>query len=44
MEGQEEAPELIEAPPAAEHEVRLTPAEAVAKMRINLPAGGTWRT
>ena len=37
MEGHEEAPELIEAPPAAEHEVRLTPAEAVAKMRINLP-------
>jgi metal-dependent HD superfamily phosphatase/phosphodiesterase len=37
MEGQEEAPELIEAPPAAEQEVRLTPAEAVAKMRINIP-------
>ena len=40
MDGQEEAPELIEAPPAAEHEVRLTPAEAVAKMRINVPTRG----
>jgi metal-dependent HD superfamily phosphatase/phosphodiesterase len=37
MEGPEEAPELVEAPPAAEQEVRLTPAEAVAKMRINVP-------
>ena len=37
----EEAPELIEAPPAPEleREARLTPAEAVAAMRITLP----WR-
>jgi hypothetical protein len=37
----EEGNELIEAPtePEAEREARLTPAEAIAKMRINLP----WR-
>ena len=40
MEPDEQAPELIEEPPVeAEREVLLTPAEAVAKMRINLP----WR-
>jgi len=41
MNDDEEAPELVEAPPAPEleHEVRLTPAEAVARMRITLP----WR-
>jgi metal-dependent HD superfamily phosphatase/phosphodiesterase len=37
MTPDEEAPELIEAPLAPEVEARLTPAEAVAKMRINLP-------
>ena len=40
MEPDEQGPELIEEPPVeAEREVLLTPAEAVAKMRINLP----WR-
>jgi metal-dependent HD superfamily phosphatase/phosphodiesterase len=41
MREDEEAPELVEAPsePEVEREARLTPAEAVAKMRINLP----WR-
>jgi metal-dependent HD superfamily phosphatase/phosphodiesterase len=41
MREDEDAAELVEAPPEpeVEREARLTPAEAVAKMRINLP----WR-
>jgi metal-dependent HD superfamily phosphatase/phosphodiesterase len=41
VQTEDDAPELIEAPPAPEleREARLTPAEAIAKMRLNLP----WR-
>src|SRR5262245_20696222 len=41
MESDEDVPELIEAPPPpeVEREARLTPAEAIGKMRIRLP----WR-
>lgn len=41
MQAEDEHPELLEAPPAPdlEREARLTPGDAIAKMRINLP----WR-